>query len=90
MTAANFRLADDAQRAEMIEAIAAPVWGAIKEWQAADPDGRPQMDYATIVEAAEDYLRSNANRSDFDVMAETSQHEILAKLNRAGAALYLQ
>jgi len=90
MTALNFKLADDNQQAEMIEAIAAPVWGAIKEWQAADPDGRPQMDYAAIAAAAEFYLREHATASDFAALCEKSQREILSRLDRDAAAMYLQ
>jgi hypothetical protein len=80
---------NDRQRSEIVECITDEAWGAIKEWQAADPDGRPQLARDAVAQAAEDFIGPQRKRHpDGGALVTEGVAAVLQALGRGSAAIY--
>ena len=85
---ARFQYRDESLRTEMIDVISGIVWGAVKDWQRA-AENRPQMTKAEIETIADDYLFEIKDARDCVDLIDAATIEVLARANRAAAAVYL-
>jgi hypothetical protein len=80
---------NDRQREEIVECITDEAWGAIKDWQSADPDGRPQIDHTTVAYAVETFMgAARRQHPDGGQLVTEGVAAVLTALNREGAAIY--
>ncbi len=74
-------------REEILSSLIDETWGAVKAWQQAD-ERRPQMEYAAVAAAAEDYLRGLPHHQDGEKLITEGVAALLKILGCEDAAIH--